>query len=135
MIPMSRFNRLYVYVRENVWKEIDIHEVVNESSRVRFKFVHGVPNMSRDFKSVVTKLGNGLYEISMMYVRANNILDKQEGLDGEPIKRMVNLAGRVGSLKLIRYSYSDEKSLYRFREFGKFEDEDVELFPEEILYP
>ena len=132
---MSRFNRLYVNVRENVWKEIDIQEVVNESSRVRFRFVHGVPNMSNDFKSVVTKLGNGLYEISMMYVRADSILDKQEGLDGEPIKRMVNLAGRVGSLKLIRYSYSDGKSLYRFREFGKYVDEDVELFPEEILYP
>lgn len=122
-------------VRTDVWKEIDIHEVVNESGRVRFRFVHGVPNMSSDTKSVVTKLGNGVYEISMMYVRADSILDKQEGLDGEPIKRMINLAGRVGSLKLIRYSYSDEKSLYRFREYGKFEDEDVELFPEEILYP
>lgn len=134
-MTMSRFNRLYVYVRENVWKEIDIHEVVNESGRVRFKFVHGIPRMSRDFHQVVTKLGNGLYEISMMYVRADSILDKVEGLDGEPIKRMVNLAGRAGTLKLIRYSYSDEKSLYRFREYGKFEDEDVELFPEEILYP
>lgn len=121
-------------MRGDVYKEIDINEVVNESGRIRFKFVHGVPNMSRDFQQVVTKLGNGLYEISMMYVRASNIMDKVEGLDGEPINRMINLAGRVGSLKLIRYSYSDEKSLYRFREYGKFEDEDVELFPEEIIY-
>lgn len=133
-MTMSRFNRLYVNVRGDVYKEIDINEVVNESGRIRFKFVHGVPNMSRDFHQVVTKLGNGLYEISMMYVRASNIMDKVEGLDGEPIKRMINLAGRVGSLKLVRYSYSDEKSLYRFREYGKFEDEDVELFPEEIIY-